>query len=257
MLDRNFRSCCIIIFCAYGVLYANTTSLPALLQTLFGYDATTSGLVLSPAGLFAIIVLLIVGILALARRRCALSHGRRIGDDGRRQLLDVAIESDDQPVAGGLAAGGIDCRPFDAVCPAERRGVLVYPARNCEASAVGLLALLRNEGGSVGTSVAQTVLERREQFHTLRLNESLDPFNPAVTQLMTQGQAFFLRQSGDSPLADQQTLQTLYQLRGQQALSLSYFDVFWSLSAVAFGMVLLILLMRRSVAEKGTHVGAE
>ena len=28
LADRNFRSCCIIIFCAYGVLYANTTSLP-------------------------------------------------------------------------------------------------------------------------------------------------------------------------------------------------------------------------------------
>src|SRR5271167_446353 len=38
-------------------------------------------------------------------------------------------------------------------------------------AAVGLLALLRNEGGSVGTSVAQTVLERRQQFNPLRLNE--------------------------------------------------------------------------------------
>ena len=33
-------------------------------------------------------------------------------------------------------------------------------------AAVGLLSLLRNEGGSVGTSMAQTVQERREQFHT-------------------------------------------------------------------------------------------
>src|SRR4029077_13336407 len=61
--DRNFRSCCIIIFCAFGVLYANTTQLPALLQQLFGYDATTSGLVLSPAGLFADLVLIVVGAL--------------------------------------------------------------------------------------------------------------------------------------------------------------------------------------------------
>src|SRR6202035_5267621 len=59
--ERNFRSCCIIIFCAYGVLYANTTTLPALLQSLFGYDATTSGLVLSPAGLFAVVVLFFAG----------------------------------------------------------------------------------------------------------------------------------------------------------------------------------------------------
>src|SRR5436309_4352854 len=39
--ERNFRSCCIIIFCAFGALYAGTTSLPALLQSLLGYDATT------------------------------------------------------------------------------------------------------------------------------------------------------------------------------------------------------------------------
>src|SRR5215472_11476628 len=34
-------------------------------------------------------------------------------------------------------------------------------------AAVGLLSLLRNEGGSVGTSMAQTLQERRDQFHTL------------------------------------------------------------------------------------------
>ena len=52
-----------IIFCTFGVLYANTTTLPGMLQSLFGYDATTSGLVLSPAGLFAVMVLLVVGAL--------------------------------------------------------------------------------------------------------------------------------------------------------------------------------------------------
>src|SRR5205085_10110920 len=31
LADRNFRWCCIIIFCAFAVLYANTTTLPALL----------------------------------------------------------------------------------------------------------------------------------------------------------------------------------------------------------------------------------
>jgi DHA2 family multidrug resistance protein len=63
MADRNFGTCCVIIFCAYAVLYANAISLPALLQSLFGYDATTSGLVLSPSGIFAIIMLVVVGAL--------------------------------------------------------------------------------------------------------------------------------------------------------------------------------------------------
>jgi MFS transporter, DHA2 family, multidrug resistance protein len=54
LAGRNFRWSCVIIFCAFGVLYANTTTLPALLQSLFGYDATTSGLVLSPSGVVAV-----------------------------------------------------------------------------------------------------------------------------------------------------------------------------------------------------------
>ncbi len=41
---------CIIIFCAFAVLYAASMSLPGLLQSLFGYDAFVSGLVLSPVG---------------------------------------------------------------------------------------------------------------------------------------------------------------------------------------------------------------
>jgi DHA2 family multidrug resistance protein len=45
-------------------------------------------------------------------------------------------------------------------------------------AAVGLLSLLRNEGGSFGTSMAQTIYERRLQHHVLHLNENLDPFNP-------------------------------------------------------------------------------
>ena len=34
MRKRNFAACCLIIFCAFAVLYANSTSLPALLQSL-------------------------------------------------------------------------------------------------------------------------------------------------------------------------------------------------------------------------------
>ena len=50
--ERNLAACCIIIFCAYLALYAASTSLPGLLQSLFGYDALSAGLVMSPAGIF-------------------------------------------------------------------------------------------------------------------------------------------------------------------------------------------------------------
>jgi DHA2 family multidrug resistance protein len=254
--DRNFGICCIIIFCAYGVLYANTVSLPALLQSLFGYDATTSGLVLSPAGLFAIGMLLVVGT--------ALSRGfdaRYLMAGG---LLLMAIGN------FWMAHLNLEIGPFQVVWPRVvliaglsmlfaplNVAAFIYLPKEMRGAAVGLLALLRNEGGSVGTSVAQIIQERRDQFHTLRLNEKLDTLNQPVNDLLAQGQAFFLQHTGDPPLSHQMALGVLDQSLTQQASSLAYFDVFSVSAAVAVFLAFLILLMRRSVAEKGAHIGGE
>jgi DHA2 family multidrug resistance protein len=125
------------------------------------------------------------------------------------------------------------------------------------AAAVGLFALLRNEGGSVGTSLAQTIVERREQFHNSRIGEFLDPFNPAVQTFSEQGRAFFVQQTGDAAAAEQLTLEALEGLRQQQATSLAYFDTFWLFAALAVVLIPLVFLMRPSAAEKGAHIAAE
>ncbi len=132
-----------------------------------------------------------------------------------------------------------------------------YTPVHLRGAAVGLLALLRNEGGSVGTSMAQTIQERREQFHLLRLGEHLDPLSPATNSFLQQLQDPFLRHTGDAVMAKEMALQTLSNLREQQASSLAYFDVFWLLACVSFGLIFLVFFMRRSVAEKGAHIHAE
>ena len=99
--------------------------------------------------------------------------------------------------------------------------------------------------------------ERRDQFHTLRLGEHLDPFNPAVHSFLEQAQARFLQQTGDPAAAQQLAWQALENLRQQQASALAYFDVFWLLAAVMLVLVPVVLLMKRSVAEKGARVGGE
>jgi len=256
LADKNFRSCCIIIFCAFGVLYANTTTLPAFLQSLFGYDATQSGLVLSPAGVGAVVAIFVIGIL-LARgidARYLIAAGLlvvAIGNYWMSQLnLDISPWQVVWPRVVVIAGLSMLFAPLNVAAflniPKDLRG-----------AAVGLLALLRNEGGSVGTSVAQTIQERREQFHTLRLNEQLDALNPAVNQFFSQTQPFFLSHNGNVPLSRQQALYALQQARDLQAASLAYFDVFWASAAIAIVLIFLVLLMRRAVAEKGASVGAE
>ena len=145
-----------------------------------------------------------------------------------------------------------------AICFAPANvAAYLYTPLELRGAAVGLLSLLRNEGGSVGTSLAQTLQERRDQFHTLRLGESLDPFNPAVHSFLEQAQALFLQQTGDPAAAQQLAWQALENLRQQQASALAYFDCFWLFAVVMLALALAIFVMKRSVAEKGARIGGE
>jgi MFS transporter, DHA2 family, multidrug resistance protein len=254
--ERNFAACCLIIFCAYAVLYSASVALPNLLQTLFGYDAYVSGLVMSPAGVFSIIMMVIVSAL-LSR-----------GTDARWLIATGLLV-----VAGAsywMALMNLQISPWQVVWP---RVVLIiglslifaplnvaaylYVPRHLRGAAVGLLNLLRNEGGSFGTSMSQTIQERREQFHLSRLDDSLTRLNPYVSSFLHRGQEFFMQRRGDPARSQVMTVQALDNLRQQQASSLAYFDVFWLCAVLGVVLVFLVLLMKRSVAEKGAHIGAE
>jgi MFS transporter, DHA2 family, multidrug resistance protein len=254
--ERNFSACCIIIFVAYAVLYGYSTLVPELLQSLFGYNALQSGLVLSPAGFFAILTLPFVGRVL----------GRPT--DARWMILVGLLVM----AAGNywMSQLNLDISPGDVVWP---RVVLIvgltiifapanvaaylYTPVELRGAAVGLMSLLRNEGGSVGTSLSQALQDHREQIHTLRLGEYLDPFNPAVHSFTEQSKAFLLQQTGDPALSQELTWQALETLRQQQASSLAYFDCFWVFAMVMLALVLAVLLMKRSVAEKGARAVGE
>ena len=178
------------------VLYGASTSLPGLLQSLFGYDAYVSGLVQSPSGIFSIMMLIVVGIL-LGRgtdARWLIAVG--LLDHGGRQLLDGDDEPVHQPDAGDLAAGRADRRPVDDL-RADQRGRLQI---HSPASARGRrrpVRLLRNEGGSVGTSMAQTIESATRAVPHGARGRVPRPLNPAVEFVPEQSQAVFLQQTGD------------------------------------------------------------
>jgi DHA2 family multidrug resistance protein len=254
--ERNFAACCVIIFCAYAALYGASTSLPALLQSLFGYDALDAGIVMSPGGFFAVVAMPIVG-LTLSR-----------GADARGLIVIGLLLM----TAGNywMSQMNLDISPGEAVWPRvvviaglatcfapANVAAYLYMPKELRGAAVGLLSLLRNEGGSVGTSLAQTANERRDQFHTLRLGEYLDPFNAAAHAFLVRGQAFFRQYTADPVASGQLALGELAKLREQQASSLAYFDSFWLFAALTFLLLFVVLAMKRSVAEKGARISAE
>jgi DHA2 family multidrug resistance protein len=254
--ERNFSACCIIIFGAYAVLYGNSTLLPGLLQSLFGYNAQQSGLVLSPAGFFAVLTLPVVGFL-LGRRtdaRWLMLTGLLFMAAGNYWMSQLNLDISPGQVVWPRVVMIVGV----SVCFAPANvAAYLYTPKELRGAAVGLLSLLRNEGGSVGTSLSQALQDHREQFHTLRLGENLDPFNPSVQSFLEQSKTFLLQQTGDPALSQQLAWQALESLRQQQASSLAYFDCFWLFAMVMLALVPVVLLMKRSVAEKGAPVGGE
>jgi DHA2 family multidrug resistance protein len=254
--ERNLAASCLIIFSAFGVLYGASTTLPGLLQSLFGYDAYVSGLVQSPSGLFSVMGLFVIGRI-LGRgvdARWLIAAGLLIMAAGNYWMalmnLDISPDQVIWPRVVMIFGLSMIFAPINVAA-------FKYTPLHLRGAAVGLLALLRNEGGSVGTSLAQTFQQRREQFHTARLGEFLDPLNPTANAFSRQARAFFFEQTGDTAASRRLTWQALADFRERQAASMAYFDVFWMFSVLALALVFLVPLMKRSVTEKGEHVGME
>jgi MFS transporter, DHA2 family, multidrug resistance protein len=62
---------------------------------------------------------------------------------------------------------------------------------------------------------------------------------------------------GDPAALQQLAWQAIENLRQQQASALAYFDCFWIFVVVTLALMLVVPLMKRSVAEKGAHVASE
>ncbi|HEY1991038.1 MAG TPA: EmrB/QacA family drug resistance transporter, partial [Gammaproteobacteria bacterium] len=114
----------------------------------------------------------------------------------------------------------------------------------------------RNLGGSVGISLIQTVFARRAQFHQTVLTENVTRFSPGSDSLLAGLTAHFQSLPGRSVDAAQQAQAAFYRLVQQQAVMLSFIDVF-KLMAVAFLVAIpVVLLMSKRGAAPAADVAA-
>jgi DHA2 family multidrug resistance protein len=254
--DRNFAICGVIAYVAFAITYASMVLLPGMLQTLFGYNAVWSGLVMSPAGLFSIPAIAVSGYLV----------GKKV--DARRIIVVGACL---------MAAGAywfslmnLQVSPGQLVWPRVVQQVgtsslfaplsvaaFLYLPKELRGPAAGIFAALRNEGGSAGTTLGKTLVQRRLPLHTERLVERLNPYNTAFNDAVQSAQAFFFRLTGDPEGSRLMALKAVDGLRQQQSAAMAYLDAFWLFAVLALVLIPLALMMRKSKAEGGMHFGAE
>jgi DHA2 family multidrug resistance protein len=245
--ERNFLTCCILILGLYATLYAATYLLPLFMQQMMNYDATTAGFALSPAGLFTMVEVPIVGLL--------LTRGfdpRKLAFFGLLVLaasfwwmsslnLDIAERDLVMPRILQVLGIGIITVPISTV-------IFRFIPKTESSQAAGLYALMRNEGGSIGIAFVSTMLQRRAQLFQQTLGQHITPSTAMAQQFLGTPAA------GNAADHTYLSMASLYNAMQRQAMLLSYMNQFQMLCGVILCMVPLIFFLKRPPAQKSIEL---
>ena len=242
--DRNFFLATVTMFVLGFVLYGSTALLPIFLQTLLGYTAMLSGLVLSPGGFVVVIMLPIVGkLLTRIEARWLVVFGVVIVAASLFHMATFNLDIDFRTamMARIYQSAGM---AFLFV-PINVMAFYFIPKEKFN-NATGIINLARNIGGSFGIANVVTLLARREQFHQGMLVSHMTPFDSAY-QTMVNGAARILYASGSSvPDAQAQANGLAYGLLQRHASMLAFLDDFWLMGLTFLSLIPLMFLMKKS-----------
>src|SRR5713101_6414894 len=250
--DRNFAIGTILITAMGIVLYATTAMLPLFLQTLLGYPALEAGLAISPRGLGALLAAIAAGrLIGIVDSRLIVCAGFGLlalsGVWLSRLTFDVAWSN----IAFVTFLNGL-ANPLIFIALSTMSFSTLR--REQMGGATGIYNLMRNLGGSVGISMATTLLARRAQVHQNILVAKMTPYDPVFQQRLEALRQVLTPKVGASAAA-QQALGILYKTLVAQATLLAFVDNFRLITVLAICSIPLALLLKRVRARPapGAH----
>ncbi len=222
--DRNFAMSSALMAAMAFILYGSVVLLPELAQTVLGYDATLSGLLLSPGAALLIVLIPLaerlqrlvktkyVVTLGFAILSLSLFYSHRIPPDvGFNELVLMRALQ-----AAGLA---FLFAPLTTIAFAN-----ISRRDNGDASA--LFTMFRNVTGSVGISITTAILAQQTQVHLAHLAPHMTPLDQGYVTTL-QHYLATVRAYGQHPATSGRTAQgLLYKTFQTQASVLAYSDLF-------------------------------
>ncbi|MBV8612317.1 MAG: DHA2 family efflux MFS transporter permease subunit [Acetobacteraceae bacterium] len=246
---RQFGTSFFVMLAVGAVLFSTTQFMPQLLQEDFGYTATWAGLALMPGGFASLISMIAAGRVSQYVAPSVMMAGGLL-------VISVALYGFTRLSPGAdfwwfawSRAFQMSALPFLFLTITSYSYVGLPPSKSGQASA--LINVARNLGGSIGVSLSQTLLQRREQFHQARLVEYVAPTSTVYQQTLKAAQAYFVQQGASAADAQRKAIAWIGQTVMSQADYLSYIDVFAALSLFAFLMIPAAFLLRRGGAPAG------
>jgi DHA2 family multidrug resistance protein len=240
--NRNFAVGCLLIFLLGFAIYITVAMLPLFYQEVLGYTALTAGIAVAPRGLGSMLGLPVMGMIShRIDNRWLLSAGFAVF--GVCSILFANVTLGISPttllvpvVVTGFALSFV----FVPIASMATAGVSNSEMGN----ATGIFNLVRNLGGSIGISMAETALIRRESFHQSMIAASAPRTGIWFQQHAAQMSGYFGRSMGHAA-GQQAALAAMYMQLERQAMLWSFVDVFRWTALIAFAAGGLVWLFRR------------
>ena len=122
------------------------------------------------------------------------------------------------------------------------------------ANASGLFNMLRNLGGAIGTASLQTIITKREQFHSNVIGQSVTLYRGEVRQRIGQMTDYFVAHGADRSFAQHQAVIELGAIVKRQALIMGFGDTF-AVVGVMLAIAAVSLLFARKVRPGAAAAG--
>ncbi|MEO8591786.1 MAG: DHA2 family efflux MFS transporter permease subunit [Candidatus Solibacter sp.] len=250
--ERNFALATLSMLVLGFVLYGSTALLPLFLQTLLGYTAMLSGMVLSPGGIVICFSMPLVGyLLHKYQARWLVIFGVAVSAVGLIAMSRFTLQVDYRTAVMGRMVQSFGLAflfvPISTVAfmriPRERMNY-----------ATGLYNLARNIGGSSGIAATTTILARRAQFHQSVLVSHLTPYDAQYRDAMNKASAALQAGGASSADAARQAPGLMYGTVLKQAGMLAFADAFWVMGILFLIIIPLMFLIRKTPPVRGPVV---
>jgi MFS transporter, DHA2 family, multidrug resistance protein len=241
---RNFAIANVFYFVFGFGLFASTTMIPQLLQSLYGYRAIDAGLVLGP-GAFVITVLAPVGAQlvqrGLIKPRLLLFGAVMVVGISFLHYSHFNLDTNYGHYAWARALQGLGYAFFFVPL-----SVIAYsqlsPAQNNKASS--LTNFFRNWGGSFGIAFITTVANRRQSFHQSTVGGNISASSPALQEYVHQTAAYLQSHGFSATDALNAAYGRVYEQLHAQTQLLAFMDCFHIIGVITLIAAPLVLLTK-------------
>jgi DHA2 family multidrug resistance protein len=233
----------IIMFLGFFNLFASIVLLPIYLQTLMGYTAFLSGLVLGPGGIATMMAMPIAGNLVNRMNpKYLLASGIVINAYATYLMSQFNLYADFNTVIWPRIVLGIGMGFF--FIPLTTMTMSGIKRENM-GNAAAIYNLVRNLGGSFGVAFVTTMLSRKAQLHQNHLVENLTPFDTAYQMFSGQSSQFLQYRGLNDFTSESGGLAMMYRELLRQSSMMAFNDAFFLVCIIMVCVLPLVLLMKR------------